>query len=185
MVRPHIAVWRAAPSDSSTVADLWIASAMAGGMNPDLAARAAAGTRVAEALERPGVQVLVADLEGKPAGIAVVGTRFDGLLDAPNLAVDELFVMPAARRHGVGRQLMAAVARLAESEGYALVFAHVPSADKASNRLLARLGFGISVTRRVVPTAVLRRKLTVGDEPQLLETVTGRGYRLREPAGVG
>ncbi len=31
-----------------------------------------------------------------------------------------------------------------------------------------------------VTVGTLRRKLSVGDEPQLLETVVGRGYRLRE-----
>jgi DNA-binding response OmpR family regulator len=37
-----------------------------------------------------------------------------------------------------------------------------------------------------VTVGTLRRKLSVGDEPQLLETVVGRGYRLREhlPAGA-
>ena len=33
-----------------------------------------------------------------------------------------------------------------------------------------------------VTVGTLRRKLTIDTEPQLLETVTGRGYRLREPA---
>jgi DNA-binding response OmpR family regulator len=35
-----------------------------------------------------------------------------------------------------------------------------------------------------VTVGTLRRKLTVGEEPQLLETVIGRGYRLRELAEV-
>ncbi len=37
-----------------------------------------------------------------------------------------------------------------------------------------------------VTVGTLRRKLSVGDEPQLLETVVGRGYRLREhPPAAG
>ena len=42
-----------------------------------------------------------------------------------------------------------------------------------------------------VTVGTLRRKLSVGDEPQLLQTVIGRGYRLRDvpaeqksPAGM-
>ena len=35
-----------------------------------------------------------------------------------------------------------------------------------------------------VTVGTLRRKLTVHAEPQLLETVTGRGYRLREADGA-
>src|SRR5918997_1804976 len=35
-----------------------------------------------------------------------------------------------------------------------------------------------------VTVGTLRRKLTVGDEPQLLETVIGRGYRLRDLVAV-
>jgi DNA-binding response OmpR family regulator len=36
-----------------------------------------------------------------------------------------------------------------------------------------------------VTVGTLRRKLSVDDEPQLLETVVGRGYRLREQPPVG
>jgi DNA-binding response OmpR family regulator len=36
-----------------------------------------------------------------------------------------------------------------------------------------------------VTVGTLRRKLTVDGEPQLLETVVGRGYRLREQAPAG
>jgi DNA-binding response OmpR family regulator len=35
-----------------------------------------------------------------------------------------------------------------------------------------------------VTVGTLRRKLTIGDEPQLLETVIGRGYRLRDLAAI-
>ncbi len=36
-----------------------------------------------------------------------------------------------------------------------------------------------------VTVGTLRRKLTVDDEPQLLETIVGRGYRLREQPSAG
>jgi DNA-binding response OmpR family regulator len=36
-----------------------------------------------------------------------------------------------------------------------------------------------------VTVGTLRRKLSVDEEPQLLETVIGRGYRLRDLSAVG
>ena len=36
-----------------------------------------------------------------------------------------------------------------------------------------------------VTVGTLRRKLSLDEEEQVLETVTGQGYRLREPAGAG
>ncbi len=129
-------------------------------MSHDLAARAGNVARITEALERPGTTVLLARLDHRPVGFAVVNTRNHGLLDPAGLAIDELYVIPEGRRQGVAAGLLGAVATMAESEGHDLVFANVAATDKLSNRYLARLGFGTTITRRVVPTGgALRRKL--------------------------
>lgn len=184
MARPHIVITTASVADAGHVAGLWVASALAGGTSNDLAARAVGGTRVADALSRHGTAVLLASLDGRPVGFAVLTTRTQGLLDPEVLAIDELFVLPDVRRQGVARHLMAAVARRAESEGHAMVLAHVPAADKAGSRFFARLGFSVSVSRRVVPTSVLRRKLA-SPEHSSRDVLIGRRRTIRARIGSG
>ena len=61
---------------------------------------------------------------------------------------------------------------------------HVVSAEELLEHVWDENADPFTQTVRVT-VGTLRRKLSVADEPQLLETVVGRGYRLREePAGV-
>ncbi|MFN8029473.1 MAG: GNAT family N-acetyltransferase [Dermatophilaceae bacterium] len=181
MPRPHIVVSRAGQRQVGELATLWIESALAAGMTHDLAARTAGTARVADALRRPGTAAYLATLDGRPLGFAVVNERQHGLLEPPALALDELFVIPEGRRQGVAGQLLAAVARHAESTGHDLVFANVATTDKVGNRYFARLGFGQQATRRVVPTTVLRRKLSAEDA-EARDVLLGRRRTIRARA---
>ncbi len=186
MARPHLNVTKALPGDAGDLSALWIEWALCSGMSHDLAARAGNVARITEALERPVTTVLLARLDHRPIGFAVVNTRNHGLLDPAGLAIDELYVIPEGRRQGVAAGLLGAVATMAESEGHDLVFANVAATDKLSNRYLARLGFGTTITRRVVPTAVLRRKLS-GADTASQEILLGkrRTLRARSRGAVG
>ena len=75
---------------------------------------------------RPAAEALIAELEperaGKmapdPAGFALFFQSFSTFLGKPGLYLEDLFVRPAMRRHGVGRALFAHLARLAVERGY-------------------------------------------------------------------
>ncbi|HNV41534.1 MAG TPA: GNAT family N-acetyltransferase, partial [Ornithinibacter sp.] len=61
---------------------------------------------------------------------------------------------------------LAAVLSTAERSGCEVVVSNVPTASRDANRFFARLGFASVITRRVVSTSALRRKLA----PESVET---------------
>ena len=58
---------------------------------------------------------------------------------------------------------------------------HVVSAEELLDHVWDENADPFTQTVRVT-VGTLRRKLTVADEAPLLETVIGRGYRIRQPA---
>ena len=67
--------------------------------------------------ERPGAEVVIAELDGEPVGFALFFHNFSTFLGRPGLYLEDLFVRPAARGHGVGRALLARLAALAVERG--------------------------------------------------------------------
>jgi GNAT superfamily N-acetyltransferase len=68
--------------------------------------------------ERPAAEVLIAELDGAPVGFALYFISYSTFLGRPGLYLEDLFVRPAARKRGVGRALMVALARIAVDRGY-------------------------------------------------------------------
>ena len=66
----------------------------------------------------PRFELLVAELGGVVAGFALFFTSWSTWEGRPGLYLEDLFVREAARGHGLGRRLLAAVARLALERGY-------------------------------------------------------------------
>lgn len=67
--------------------------------------------------ERPAAEVLLAELDGEPAGFALYFTSFSTFLGRPGIYLEDLWVEPACRRRGVARALLVALARLALARG--------------------------------------------------------------------
>jgi len=63
--------------------------------------------------ERPAAEVLIAEADGEPAGFALFFHTFSTFLGKRGLYLEDLFVRPAFRGLGLGRHLMAALARTA------------------------------------------------------------------------
>lgn len=63
--------------------------------------------------ERPGAEVVIAEVDGQPAGFALFFHNFSTWLGRRGLYLEDLFVRPAFRGRGVGKVLMAYLARLA------------------------------------------------------------------------
>ena len=140
--------------------DLWVAHWIETGSSPEVAQRLASDGTLQAALERPDVSAFVAFHEGEPAGYVVLGDTTRSLLvDSPTVSIDMLFVLPALRRQGVAKALLAASARYADRLGAEHVTSLVPAQDRDANRFFARLGFGSETVRRVTTSAALQRRL--------------------------
>jgi GNAT superfamily N-acetyltransferase len=63
--------------------------------------------------ERPDAEVLIAYDQAKPVGFALFFHNYSTFLGQRGLYLEDLFVLPDWRRRGVGRQLLARLARLA------------------------------------------------------------------------
>jgi GNAT superfamily N-acetyltransferase len=66
---------------------------------------------------RPGAEVVIAELDGRPVGFALFFHNFSTFLARRGLYLEDLFVRPEARGHGVGRALLEHLARIAVERG--------------------------------------------------------------------
>ena len=68
---------------------------------------------------RPMAEVLIGELNGMPSGFALFFHNFSTFEGHPGVWLEDLFVLPAARRSGLGRKLLGEVARIAVERGCA------------------------------------------------------------------
>ena len=68
---------------------------------------------------RPFAEVVFACLEGQPVGFALFFQNFSTFLGKPGIYLEDLFVRPQARGHGIGRRLLAWLARTTLERGCA------------------------------------------------------------------
>src|SRR4051812_34231556 len=62
----------------------------------------------------PVIHVLIAEWNGDPAGFALYFFNFSTFVGRPGLYLEDLFVRPALRAHGIGRALLRALAQIAQ-----------------------------------------------------------------------
>ena len=67
---------------------------------------------------QPAGECLLARVDGKVIGFAVYFRNLSTFLGRPGIYLEDLFVDPALRGHGIGRALLQSVARIAVSRGY-------------------------------------------------------------------
>lgn len=89
---------------------------------------------------RPEFRVLLAELDGEPAGYALFHPTWSTEVGEPGFYVYDLYVREAARGHGAGRALMAAVARLAKAEGRTFLWWCSKPWNKEAQAFYAGLG---------------------------------------------
>lgn len=65
----------------------------------------------------PVFEALIAELDGVAVGFALTFRNYSTWEGRAGLFVEDLYVQPHARKHGVGRKLLAAVARRAVERG--------------------------------------------------------------------
>jgi GNAT superfamily N-acetyltransferase len=67
--------------------------------------------------EVPRAEVLIAEQDGVPAGFALFFHNYSTFLGKPGIYLEDLFVRPEARHHGIGRALLARLAEIAVRRG--------------------------------------------------------------------
>jgi GNAT superfamily N-acetyltransferase len=66
---------------------------------------------------RPAAEAALAEVSGESAGFALWFTTFSTFRGRPGFYLEDLFVRPAFRGHGIGKALLASIARLAIERG--------------------------------------------------------------------
>jgi GNAT superfamily N-acetyltransferase len=68
--------------------------------------------------QRANAQVILAELDGRKVGFAIFYTNFSTFLGKPGIYLEDLFVVPEARGKGIGKKLLAYLARLTKERDY-------------------------------------------------------------------
>jgi GNAT superfamily N-acetyltransferase len=66
----------------------------------------------------PAAEVILAYAGNEPAGFALYFQTFSTFKGKPGLYLEDIFVKPEFRRHGLGRMLLVRLARIAVERGY-------------------------------------------------------------------
>ena len=184
MARALVAVQRATVDDLPQVLGLWAEgrqeTARLG--RPSTSAEQAA-PRLAEAISSGQIEVLLARREGRPVGFLILTEGPPTFLtDQPAICIDQIFVTPGARRHGVARAMLSQVAGRAEHSGAEQIVSSVTPWARDTHRFFARLGFSPLMVRRSVSPATLRRRLSGELHRGALEDLLSRRRSLRARA---
>ncbi|WP_421733650.1 GNAT family N-acetyltransferase [Cellulomonas sp.] len=108
----------------------------------------------------PGGRVLLALLDDDPAGLLLARVVGPGpFTDVVSLDIEAVYVLPAARRRGLGHALLVGATEVADEAGATELYSSPLPGSRGMQRFLARLGFAPAASHRVVTAAALQRKL--------------------------
>jgi GNAT superfamily N-acetyltransferase len=85
-------------------------------------------------------ETLIAEDEGSPIGFALFYHTFSTFLGKPGLYLEDLFVVPEQRSHGVGRALLKELARVALERGCGRLEWAVLNWNREAIKFYERLG---------------------------------------------
>jgi GNAT superfamily N-acetyltransferase len=90
--------------------------------------------------ERPVAEVLIGEYGEQPAGFALYFHNFSTFLGKPGIYLEDLYVRPRFRRSGIGKSMLAHLARLARERGCGRVEWSVLDWNEPSIRFYESLG---------------------------------------------
>lgn len=163
MARPTVSVRPARREDAEDLVTLW-AELRDGTRSLDRVSPVPTLRGVHERLDAaeadPDLRILVAELAGQIAGMAVLTHQpYAVLFDVRSVHLHFMHVRPACRRRGVGHALVAAAAAYADEVGADQIMTTTLPQTRDENRFFARLGFAPVVIRRAAAVATVRRRL--------------------------
>jgi GNAT superfamily N-acetyltransferase len=130
---------------------------------------------VSKHLDDPSGRLLVGELDGEVHGMAYLRrTAITPFHDDATITVEYLHVSDTARRHGLGKALIAEAVAWAEHECCAHLAVVAPAIAREANRFLARLGLGQAGVLRFANTHTVRRRLAAEHAPNLLALLSSR-----------
>jgi GNAT superfamily N-acetyltransferase len=177
-VASAIEVRDARTGDAAALVALWRELSTAGGHPSRLPAtpsEAAVEVAVSKHLDDPFGRLLVGELDGAVHGMAYLRrTAISPLHEDLTVTVEFLHVSDPARRHGLGKALIAEAVTWAERENCAHLAAVAPAIAREANRFLARLGLGQAGVLRFATTHTVRRRLAAEHAPNLLALLSSR-----------
>jgi GNAT superfamily N-acetyltransferase len=177
-VAPAIEVRDARPDDADRLVALWRAMAVGTGHQSRLlTAPTAASARasVTKQLADPSCRLIVGEIDGVVDAMAFLRLRLiSPLHDDVTVAMEYLHVSDSARRHGLGKALIAEATAWAEREHSPHLAVLVPAPAREANRFLARLGLGQAGVMRFASTHTVRRRLAAEHSPTLLAQLSSR-----------
>ena len=115
----------------------------------------------------PRFRVLIAERDGQPAGYALFFPAYATDHAERGFYLQDLYVVPEARRQGAGRALMAAVARACAADGGCYVFWNARPENRAALAFYRRIGARRepTVTLSLQPDALRRLAETPSAAP--------------------
>ncbi|MBO9554478.1 GNAT family N-acetyltransferase [Cellulomonas sp.] len=162
-MRPGVHVRSACPHDLEDLVDLCLAARSEAGVGSQLCTEDSERLRsqLGTLLATPGGEVLIGTVDDQAAGLLLARIVGPGpFTDQSSLHLEALFVLPDARRRGLGHALLSRAVQLAEQAGATELYSSPLPGARGMQRFLARLGFAPAAAHRVVTTAVLQRRLT-------------------------
>jgi len=88
----------------------------------------------------PAFDAVIALADGEALGYAAFYRAFSLYRGGPLMLLENLYVTEAARKRGVGRRLVAAVAAEAQRRGYQRMELHVTESNRATRTFYERIG---------------------------------------------
>jgi GNAT superfamily N-acetyltransferase len=186
-VLPAIAVRDAQLEDADVLVRLWGEMSAGIGQSRLLATPTAATARaaIARMAAEPSARLIVGELAGEVCALSYMRrTPISPLHDDDTVIVEYLHVTDDARRHGVGKALIAEAAAWAEEKDSQHVAVFATAGEREANRFLARLGLGQVGLIRFASTHTVRRRLAAEQSPNLLALLATRRTALARRAAL-
>jgi GNAT superfamily N-acetyltransferase len=93
--------------------------------------------------ERPVIEAILAEVDGRAVGFALYFISFSTFLCKPGLFLEDVFVEPAHRGAGIGKALLAELAATCVARGYGRFEWHVLDWNEPSIKFYESLGASI------------------------------------------
>jgi GNAT superfamily N-acetyltransferase len=145
-------------ADVEHLAELWAPYLRRGSADEPLNDIATAIERLAD---RPGERLVVAEYDGDFAGAVFLrAAEYSPVNSEPVAQIHNLCVVPAHRRHGIGKALLESGVTWAEELGLGYVATAADASSREANRFMARLALGPQAVLRVATTCAVRARLS-------------------------